>query len=67
VGLIASSSRAIEATLKFLVLVALFFLLRWRDGPREGQRQRVAVVGLAWPRFCMSALLSITNRLLRLM
>jgi hypothetical protein len=52
---------------EFIVFVALFFLLRRRHRLRIGQRQRIAAVGLAWPRFCMSALLSSTNRLLRLM
>jgi hypothetical protein len=46
-------------TVRFLFFVRVFDLRR-RHGLREGQRQRIPVVGLAWPRFCISALLSST-------
>jgi hypothetical protein len=36
--------------------LVLFFDFRKRHGLRDRQRQGVAIVGEAWPRFCMSAL-----------
>jgi hypothetical protein len=46
-------------------LCALFLHFRRLHGLRKRQHQRVAVVGLAWSRFCMSVWDSSTNRLLR--
>jgi hypothetical protein len=61
------SARAAAGVAPEFFLFVLFFDFRRRDGLRKGQRLGVAVVGLAWPRFCMSILDSSTSRLLRLM